>query len=316
MKTKLILTIISLLLSACSGGSKSSGYVPPPDELKDARIHIDLEGFNQDGANALMGMFDKPLFENGSGNWSKLSETDWLLTVDSVDKVTEKKNQLKLVFTKLPSTTEMVYEDGDLSKKPTPREKKEVKLSRWVVNGQDLDQTALATQFAEVKARGLAIHRDEFSKASKKLIADVHTNWVNATVAKAKDASGPTPAPEFCSSTLRTSDSQDIYHMGGLMFTLAPLIDNGGATWSKASENEWSFTGELLDESTGTKTKVEMMLELTQEISKRSEERVTRLKRLALNGKEVSPESLSTEHDKIYKAGKERADAWHKRFQK
>lgn len=110
--------IIAVILTGCSRAD------PPPDFQK-GNVQVVIP---QGAATPTLKRYDftveqitKPLIEKGA-KWTKLSETEWMVTFNSEDKVTDKKSKLQLVFEK----------HTDL--------KGDVLLQRLVGDGEDLSQ--------------------------------------------------------------------------------------------------------------------------------------------------------------------------------
>jgi hypothetical protein len=113
----LCLTIAALFTGYSRGG-------PPPDFQK-GNVQVVVP---QGAATPTLHRYDftveqitKGYIENGS-KWSELSETEWMVTLDSEDKVTNKKSRVRFVFEKHPEL------------------KGDVLLKRVVLDGEDLSQ--------------------------------------------------------------------------------------------------------------------------------------------------------------------------------
>jgi hypothetical protein len=131
MKKNIILSLITAaIFTACSGGGS------PPDFQK-----AKLQAFIPQGAAAsTLGHFDltveqmaKTFLDRAPGKWSKLSDTEYMLTLDSEDRVTKARSRMQLVFDKRPEL------------------KGDVLMSRVVIDGQDSSQEEI---FQFMAARG------------------------------------------------------------------------------------------------------------------------------------------------------------------
>jgi hypothetical protein len=119
MKKNIILClIIAVILTGCSRGE------PSPDFQK-GNVQVVIP---QGAATPTLKRFDftveqltKPMIEKGA-KWTKLSETEWMVTFVSEDKVTNKTSKAQLVFEKNPEL------------------KGDVLLKRVVGNGEDVTQ--------------------------------------------------------------------------------------------------------------------------------------------------------------------------------
>ena len=73
----------------------------------------------------------KSYADEGSAKWSKLSDTEWMITIDFLDKVTQKSDKMQFVFDK--------QDNGS------------VLLRRIVMNGEDASQSDILTFVARIK---------------------------------------------------------------------------------------------------------------------------------------------------------------------
>lgn len=117
--------------SAKSGAAKSTA---PPAGFEKSQLQFAF-GDNGDPGRAEMTVEDvvKPFIDKGVGKWSKLSETEWMLDVNTEDKVTNKKANMRLVFDKQAQL------------------KGDVLFKRLVADGQDASQLQIANFLTMVK---------------------------------------------------------------------------------------------------------------------------------------------------------------------
>jgi len=123
-------TVVSLLavciLSACSGGS------PSPEFMK-AELKMDYPKVGVIPAEItvekMVSSFTIP------GKWSKLSDNEWMLTMDSEDKVTKKQSKMQWVY------------------EPRPELNGAVLVKRLVINGEDASANDIVKILASMKQK-------------------------------------------------------------------------------------------------------------------------------------------------------------------
>jgi uncharacterized protein YcfL len=125
MKKNITLIILtSLILTACSGGN-------PPPEFHAAQVQVAIPDGQPSGADMTVDQVVKSYADEGSAKWSKLSDTEWMITIDFLDKVTQKSDKMQFVFDK--------QDNGS------------VLLRRIVMNGEDASQSDILTFVARIK---------------------------------------------------------------------------------------------------------------------------------------------------------------------
>ncbi|MEI6872641.1 MAG: hypothetical protein WCL08_10200 [Verrucomicrobiota bacterium] len=94
--------ILCLIIAAIFTGYSRGG---PPADFQKGNVQVIVP---QGAASPILQRYDftveqitKPFIEKGA-KWTKLSETEWMVTLDSEDKVTNKKSKVQLVFEKHP----------------------------------------------------------------------------------------------------------------------------------------------------------------------------------------------------------------------
>jgi len=145
MKFKVIVGLVAVLaFCGCSDNktvssesapkSISSQAATPPAGFDKAKLFFAF-GDKGDPAPSEMAVEEvtKPFIDKGVAKWSKLSETEWMLDINSEDKVTNKKSNMRLVFDKQARL------NGD------------VLLKRLVANGEDASQQQIVNFLTMVK---------------------------------------------------------------------------------------------------------------------------------------------------------------------
>jgi len=125
MKKNIALSILTAcILTACSGSNPSA-------EFHAAQVQVNstsgTDVLEPSRSGLTVDQLVKSYADQGAAKWSKLSDTQWMLTVDLVDKVTQKADKIQFVLDQ-PAALK-----GDAL------------LTRLVINGADANQSEILT---------------------------------------------------------------------------------------------------------------------------------------------------------------------------